>query len=96
MGASKDNNYTNEEVLMSQFGRALAHPARSRMINLLRENKSFRNTDMCRVLKMRVSSVHAHIRILREADLVHVEYAQHEYHITLHQENYQLYLAQLT
>ena len=97
MGASKDNNYTHEEVLMSQFGRAMAHPARSRMIiNLLKENKSFRNTDMCKELKMGVSSVHAHIKILTEADLIHVEYATHEYHITLHQENFQLYYNLLT
>lgn len=95
MGASKDNNYTPEELLMSQFGRAIGHPARSRMINLLKENKSFRNIDMCKVLEMKNSTIHNHIKILREADLIHVEYAQHEYHITLHQENYQLYLSQL-
>jgi predicted transcriptional regulator len=95
MGASKENNYTHEEVLISQFGRALAHPARSRMINLLKENKSFRNADMCKELKMGVSSVHAHIKILKEADLIHIEYTTHEYHITLHYENYQLYLSQL-
>lgn len=95
MGASKDNNYTPEELLIAQFGRALGHPARSRMIKILKENKSFRNTDMCKILEMRVSTIHDHIKILREADLIHIEYASHEYHITLHQENYQLYISHL-
>ena len=94
MGATKDLNYTPEELLMSQFGRAIGHPARSRMIKLLKENKSFRNTDMCKILEMQVSTIHDHIKILREADLIHIEYAKHEYHITLHQENYQLYISQ--
>lgn len=94
MGARKDNNYSPEEINMSQFGRAIAHPARAKMLRLLREYKSFRNTDMCRILSMNVSTVHNHIRTLKEADLVHIEYAKHEYHITLHQENYQLYVSQ--
>jgi predicted transcriptional regulator len=96
MGALKEHNYTHEELLMSQFGRAISHPARSRMIKLLKENKSFRNADMCKILEMQTSSVHDHIKILKEADLIHIEYAQHEYHITLHQENYQLYLHHLS
>ena len=95
MGATKDYNYSPEEIIVSLFGRAIAHPARSKMINILKRNKSFRNTDMCRILEMNVSTVHTHIRILKEADLVHVEYANHEYHITLNQENYQFYLSQL-
>lgn len=45
---------------------------------------------------MNVSAIHRHIEILKQADLIHVEYAMHEYHITLNHENYQLYLDQLT
>nr|WP_294862353.1 ArsR family transcriptional regulator [uncultured Fluviicola sp.] len=91
MGARKDNYYSPEEINMSQFGRALSHPARAKMLRLLREYKSFRNTDMCRILNMSVSTVHNHIRTLKEADLVNLEYASHEYHITLKEENYMFY-----
>lgn len=95
MGASKDYNYSPEEILISQFARALSHPARSKMINILKKNKSFRNTDMCKTLEMNVSTIHNHIKVLKEADLIHLEYANHEYHITLHQENYRFYVSQL-
>ncbi|MDR0802945.1 ArsR family transcriptional regulator [Fluviicola sp.] len=88
MGAIKANKYTSEELILSQFGRAMAHPARAKMLRLLCENKSFRNTDMSNVLKMSVTAVHNHIRMLKEADLVHLEYAHHQYHITLNRENY--------
>lgn len=91
MGARKDNYYSPEELNISQFGRAIAHPARAKMLLLLREYKSFRNTDMCRVLKMSVSTVHNHIKTLKEADLINLEYASHEYHITLKEENYLFY-----
>lgn len=95
MGARKDYNYSHEEIAASQFGRAIAHPARFKMIRILLNYGSFRNVDMCRELKMNVSSIHRHIEILKQADLIHIEYAMHEYHITLHQENYQLYVDQL-
>lgn len=95
MGARKDYNYSHEEITGSQFGRAIAHPARFKMIKILLNYGSFRNVDMCRELQMNVSSIHRHIEILKQADLIHIEYAKHEYHITLHQENYQLYVSQL-
>lgn len=69
----------------------ISHPFNRILLNY----GSFRNVDMCRELKMNVSSIHRHIEILKQADLIHVEYAMHEYHITLHQENYQLYVDQL-
>lgn len=95
MGARKDYNYSTEEIAGSQFGRAIAHPARFKMIKILLNYGSFRNVDMCKELEMNVCSIHRHIEILKQADLIHVEYAKHEYHITLNQENYQLYVSQL-
>lgn len=91
MGAIKDNHYSFEELNISQFGRAISHPARAKMLKLLIDNRSFRNTDMCNILEMSIASVHNHIRMLREADLIHVEYSKHQYHITLNRENYAFY-----
>ncbi len=91
MGAIKAGKYTHEEINISQFGRAIAHPARAKMLRLLNENKSFRNTDMCSILNMSVTTIHNHIRTLKDADLIHLEYSNHQYHITLNRENYHFY-----
>ena len=94
MGAINNRNYSHEEIIGSQFGRAIAHPARFKMVQILRNHGSFRNVDMCNLLKMKPASVHQHIKFLKEADLVHLEYAQHEYHVTLNLQNYELYISQ--
>lgn len=95
MGARNNKNYSHEEFTGSQFGRAIAHPARFKMIQILKNKGTFRNVDMCAILKMKPSSVHQHIEFLKDADLIHLEYAQHEYHVTLHVRNYEFYLSQL-
>lgn len=90
MGAIKPGNYSTEEVLISKFGRALAHPARAKIIRLLMQKEQFRNVDLSETLQLSFSSVHNHIQVLKDADIVDVDYLPHEYMLKLKSENFDL------
>lgn len=90
MGASKDLNYSPEELLLAQICKAISHPARAKMLLHLLNKGSFRNIDFSRSNQLSVSTTHSHVYKLKEADLVHLEYATNEYHVTLKPNNIDL------
>lgn len=90
MGAIKPGNYSIEEVLISKFGRAIAHPARAKIIRLLLNKEQFRNIDLSKKLQLSFSSVHNHIQVLKDADIIDVEYLPHEYMLKLKSDNFDL------
>lgn len=83
MPASNIENYTTEELFLAEFGRAIAHPARARMLFLLMKNGTFRNVDFTKANKVSTSTTHNHLYKMKEADLIHMEYTNHEYHAIL-------------
>lgn len=83
MGASKTYQFSEKELNMAKFGRALAHPARVRIIHLLQQHSSCRNTDLTTDLELVKSSVHAHVKKLLDAGLVSVEFYPNCYLIRL-------------
>ncbi len=83
MGARKDADYSYEELLIAQICNALAHPARAKMILKLLNNGTFRNTDLAKLLKLSTSTIHNHVYRLKHADLIHLEYAENAYYVTL-------------
>lgn len=90
MGAIKPGNYSTEDVLISKFGRALAHPARAKIIRLLIQKEQFRNIDLSKTLQLSFSSVHSHIQVLKDADIIDVDYLPHEYMLKLKSDNFDL------
>ena len=87
MGATKDLNYTPEELLLAQICKAIAHPARAKMLLHLLNKGSFRNVDFSKKNQLAISTTHTHVYKLKEADLIHLEYADCQYYVTLKPNN---------
>ena len=85
MGASKTYQFSEKELNMAKFGRALAHPARVRIIRILQQHSCCRNTDLTADLNLVKSSVHDHVKKLLEAGLVSIEFYPNCYLIRLNQ-----------
>ncbi len=85
MGAIKDNNYTTEELLFANLGRAFSHPARKRILEILMKDEMKRNIDLSELLNLSQPSVKRHVGILALADLVQIEYYPHCYMISLNE-----------
>lgn len=83
MGASKTYQFSEKELNMAKFGRALAHPARVRIIHLLQQHACCRNIDLTTDLNLGKSSVHDHVKKLLEAGIVSVEFYPNCYLIRL-------------
>lgn len=87
MGATKDNDYTNEELLISKICRAIAHPARAKIVSSLLNSKSIKNKQLSKLLNLSQATVKDHLTMLKDADLIHIKYKPHEYIISLKREN---------
>lgn len=70
MGASKTNQYSIHEIKSAKIARALAHPARIRILTLLKQESLVRNTDLVKDLQLVKSSVNSHLNKLMDADLI--------------------------
>jgi DNA-binding transcriptional ArsR family regulator len=78
MGLTKPNDYTTEQVVFSAIGKALGHPARQRIMMILQEERVVRITDLTKALNLNIASIHRHLIILREAQLITSDYRIHE------------------
>ncbi len=83
MGAIKENNYTLKETELFAIGRAIAHPARVKMITELLYDRAYRNTDLSKLFGMAPSSIKKHIDKLKDAELVGISYSFHYYEVSL-------------
>jgi ArsR family transcriptional regulator, arsenate/arsenite/antimonite-responsive transcriptional repressor len=70
MGASKIINYSEEELLIAKFAKALSHPARVAIIKLLLEKQSCICGDIVEDLPIAQSTVSQHLKELKEAGLI--------------------------
>ncbi len=75
MPARKTEQFGRNHVLNSQIGRALSHPARLRIIEILKTEIIAKNTDLLKILKLSQPSVSNHIKKLQEADLIDLTFA---------------------
>lgn len=74
MGASKTSQYSSHEIHSAQIARALAHPARIRILALIKKNKFIRTIDLSANLHLVPSTVNAHLKKLLDADLIDLEF----------------------
>ena len=70
MGASKIINYSEEELLIAKFAKALSHPARVAIIKLLLQKQSCVCGDIVEDLPIAQSTVSKHLKELKEAGLI--------------------------
>jgi DNA-binding transcriptional ArsR family regulator len=70
MGASKIINYSEEELLIAKFAKALSHPARVAIIRLLLQKQSCVCGDIVEDLPIVQSTVSQHLKELKESGLI--------------------------
>jgi DNA-binding transcriptional ArsR family regulator len=81
MGASKTNQYSINEIKTANIARALAHPARIRILSLLKQELFTRNTDLVKDLQLVKSTINSHLNKLKDADLIELEFHSNCYWI---------------
>jgi DNA-binding transcriptional ArsR family regulator len=70
MGASKIIDYSDAEVQIAKFAKALSHPARVAIIHLLLQKQSCICGDIVEDLPIAQSTVSQHLKELKESGLI--------------------------
>lgn len=85
MPVSKTEQFTTNEIKLAIIGRALSHPARIRICELINENGYVKNSELIKELKLSQTSVSNHIKKLHEADLINIDYQPNFFNVHLKQ-----------
>ncbi len=70
MGASKVAEYSKQELALSKYAKALAHPARIAILNLLIDKQTCICGDIVEELPLSKSTVSQHLKELKAAGLI--------------------------
>jgi ArsR family transcriptional regulator len=70
MGASKTASYTNKELALAKYAKALSHPARVAILNVLLKKQACICGDIVEELPLSQSTVSQHLKELKEAGLI--------------------------
>ena len=70
MGTSKIMDYTAREISIARYAKALSHPARVAILNLLLRKRSCVCGDIVDDLPLSQSTVSQHLKELKEAGLI--------------------------
>jgi predicted transcriptional regulator len=81
MGATKTKIFTPSEMDIANVGRALSHPARIRIMNLLKDKPYVRNCDLIFELELCKKTVHDHLNKLKDAQLIRTEFFWNSYYV---------------
>lgn len=79
MGASKTLQYSEEELNIALIARAIAHPARVRIIKILQSEEHCRSVDLVQMLNLVPSTVNEHIYKLKDAQLIYLDFTPNCY-----------------
>lgn len=84
MGATKDNEYSIQEVDLTLIARSISHPARIRILSLLFQNENgFCNQQFMELLNLSRPTVRNHIEMMKDAGILEIEYFVHFYNVRL-------------
>lgn len=89
MGASKTSQYSYKEIYSAKVARALAHPARIRILNILKKETVVKNVDLVRDLQLVKSTINSHLYKLLDADLIEFEFHCNSYLIRSKKDSFQ-------
>jgi predicted transcriptional regulator len=95
MPATKTKQYNFNEKQMAILGRAIAHPARVRILNLLRINGPLRNLEIANALRLSISTTHGHLQKLEDASLIKREFYLNSFFIRVNEEMDRSYILEL-
>lgn len=73
MAKAKKEEFTNKEVQLSELAKALSHPARIRILNILFENNICMTGDIVNLLPLSQSTVSQHLLELKKVGLIRGE-----------------------
>lgn len=76
MGSTKNFYYSERNISISLLGRALAHPCRVKIVELLIDNKELNNLYFSNYFGMTKSTIHDHLVKLWQANLIEVNSSQ--------------------
>ena len=77
MGLIKANYYNGEEWQISTIAKAMAHPARKRIVELVLEQPGIRNADLPKLLNFNQTTVTQHLNMLYRANVIRPIYHTH-------------------
>ena len=93
MGAIKPFLYSNFEQSVALGARALNHPCRVKMMHLIWENEGLNSIDLAQFFHLSKSTVHDHIRKLRDAGFVDITYHPHYYSLSINAKTYEKFIS---
>ena len=70
MGATKSHEFSTKENKLAKYAKALAHPARIAILNLLANKATCQCGDIVEELPLSQSTVSQHLKELKEAGLI--------------------------
>ena len=70
MGASKTTEYTNKEIELAKYAKAISHPARIAILNFLIKKQSCVCGDIVDELPIAQSTVSQHLKELKASGLI--------------------------
>ncbi|MBI3237650.1 MAG: ArsR family transcriptional regulator [Flavobacteriia bacterium] len=92
MGAIKPFPYTNFEQSVALGARALNHPCRVKMMHLIWENKGLNSIDLVNYFHLSKSTIHDHVKKLRDAGFVEITYEPHYYSLSIDSKSYEKFI----
>lgn len=77
MSTIKPIDYSPKQISISLTGRALSHPCRVKMIELLIKHPKLTNKELAEKFRLSKSTIHMHLKKLWDAGLIDVSYSPH-------------------
>lgn len=95
MGLIKPNNYNQDETKFARIANALSHPARKRIIEIIKTTETIRSTDLTEKLNLNRASVNRHLSSLKQANLIEAIYNIHFENFILKTETFEYFEERL-
>ncbi len=95
MPATKTNQYNFNEKQLAVLGRAVAHPARVRILKLLHQKGPLRNLEIANSLRLSISTTHGHLKKLEDASLIRREFYLNSFFVHVNEEMDRRYILEL-
>ncbi len=70
MGASKTSEYSQKEIILAKYAKAISHPARVAILNLLSKKQACICGSIVEELPISQSTVSQHLKELKDAGLI--------------------------
>jgi predicted transcriptional regulator len=87
---SKKDSFSEEQIQTARFAKALSHPARLAILNILHSKACCYHGDMAEELPIAKSTLSQHLKELKNAGLIQGDITPPTIKYCIHQENFQL------